>query len=86
MKKNKTKKIKDSTGRTTRYNMAITTKITLTQIKNLEITSKIFVKNLDYDAATNHSDTIRNEKTAIEYITTQQIEDIKSFITILTSN
>ena len=57
----KTSKIKDATGKTTRFNMVLNGELVLTD-DNKVVKNRLFTVNNDYDVSNNHSYTIRNEK------------------------
>ena len=61
----KTSKIKDATGKTTRFNIVLNGDIKLTD-NNKTINNRSFTVSNDYDVLNNHSDTIRNEKNSIQ--------------------
>ena len=60
----KTSKIKDATGKTTRFNLVLNGDLKLTNNKKI-VYNRLFTVNNDYDVSKNHSDTIRNEKIKI---------------------
>ena len=82
----KESRIKDSKGKTTRYNMTITTSIKLMNIISKEPYSKSFSRNEDFYVANSHADTISNEKSALKNITQLLSEDIKNFIILSAKN
>jgi len=86
LKKNTINKIKDTTGKVTRYNTVISAKVTLKNIDNLKIINKTFTKNYDYDVAKEHSQTIINAKEATSNIIQQISNDIINFITLFIKN
>jgi outer membrane lipopolysaccharide assembly protein LptE/RlpB len=55
----KTSKIKDTTGKTTRFNMVLNGELVLTD-DNKVVKNRLFTVNNDYDVSNNHSYTIRN--------------------------
>jgi len=86
LKKTKSNKIKDSTGKVTRFNIEISANLNLQNYYDTEIVSRIFSKNTDYEIADNHSKTVSNEKTAIKLTVQELSEEIKKFIIITTRN
>jgi len=79
-------KIKDATGKITRFNLTINGDLILINVKTLEETNKSFSKNQDYDVAENHSDTIKNEKQATKNVTRQLSEEVINFIMLIDKN
>tara|TARA_B100000780_G_C21068623_1_gene429850 strand:+ start:730 stop:1203 length:474 start_codon:yes stop_codon:yes gene_type:complete len=79
-------KIKDATGKITRFNLTINGDLILTNVKTLEEINKSFSKNGDYDVAENHSDTIKNEKQATKNVTRQLSEEVINFIILIDKN
>ena len=79
-------KIKDTTGKITRFNLTINGDLILINVKTLEETNKSFSKNQDYDVAENHSDTIKNEKQATKNVTRQLSEEVINFIMLIDKN
>ena len=55
----KVSKIKDATGKTTRFNLVLNGDLKLTY-SNKVVYNRMFTVNNDYDVSKNHSDTIRN--------------------------
>jgi len=82
----KTNKIKDITGKVTRYNLSITANIILKNLNNYENINKSINRSADFDVDKNHSNTIVNEKKATENIIQQLSDDIINFIILLTKN
>ena len=80
--KNKEAKIKDSTGKVTRYSLSVTANLKLINIEDKTEIKKIFTQNSNYDVAKNHSNTISNEKIATKNIIQQLSDDITNFITL----
>jgi len=79
----KTNKIKDKTGKVTRYDLSATANLELENLNNKRKIQKIFVRSGDYDVAQIYSDTINNERNLIRNITQQISDDIINFITLL---
>ena len=61
----KTSKIKDGSGKTTRFNVSLNANLKLTD-KNKVVYNRSFTTNSDYYVSNNHSDTIRNEKISLQ--------------------
>ena len=86
LKKTKSNKIKDSTGKVTRFNIEISANLNLQNYYDTEVISRTFSKNTNYEIADNHSKTVSNEKTAIKLTVQELSEEIKKFIIITTRN
>jgi len=80
LEKEKNFKIKSETGKITRYNLSITADLVLTNLKSKKKNQKLFKSNVDYSVASNHSETINNEKNAIKSAIQQLSNDIIIFI------
>ena len=61
----KTSRIKDATGKTTRFNLVLNGDLKLTD-NNKVVYNRMFTVSNDYDVSKNHSDTIRNEKNSMQ--------------------
>ena len=81
----KTSKIKDTTGKTTRFNLVLNGDLKLTD-SNKVIYNRIFTVNNDYDVSNNHSDTIRNEKNSIQNNIDSLSEEITKYIQLINLN
>ena len=84
--KKKENKIKNISGRVTRYNLSLFVKL---ELKNLEDNKRInqtFFRTLDYNVAKVHSDTISNENSATKNLMKQISSDIVSFIALSMRN
>jgi|TARA_B110000914_G_scaffold174715_1_gene155825 hypothetical protein len=82
----KNNKIKDKTGKVTRYGLLISTEVELTNLRNNNKIQKTFIREGDYNVAPIHSNTISNEKNAIKIIIQQLSEDIVRYISISMRN
>jgi len=82
LKKNKTIKIKDTTGKATRYKLTVSADMNLEDIIGVKTFYKKFTKSDDYDMAKNHSDTIYRENNTAINLTEQLSTEIINFITI----
>ena len=84
IKKKKQSKIKNTTGKTTRYNLSLSADIILKDINNLKKSNKSFIRNGDYDVANNYSDTVNNENNILKNLIEQLSDDIINFISTST--
>ena len=80
--KQKKIKIKEISGKVTRYNINLSALLKLTNNKNNEEIQKIVNRNADYNVATIHSNTINNENNATKNLTQQISTDIINFINL----
>ena len=78
--KNKSVKIKDKTGKVTRYNIRLSGDLLLKNNDSLEKTKKSFYHNSDFDVDANHTSTISNEKNAFSNTVRQLSEEITNYI------
>jgi hypothetical protein len=78
----KTIKIKNKTGKVTRYNLKISGDLSLKNNDSLQTVNKSFYQNSNYDVEANHTDTINNEKNAHSSIVQQLTREIANYITI----
>ena len=81
----KTSKIKDATGKTTRFNMVLNGELKLTD-DNKVVKNRLFTVNNDYDVSNNHSYTIRNEKNSIQNNIDLLSEEITKYIQLINLN
>jgi hypothetical protein len=81
----KASKIKDATGKTTRFNLVLNGDLKLTDNNNV-VYNKIFAVNNDYDVSNNHSVTIRNEKNSMQNNLDALLEEIIKFIQLIKFN
>jgi len=81
----KTRKIKDATGKTTRFNMVLNGDLKLTD-DNKVVNNRSFKISNDYDVSNNHSDTIRNEKNSIQRNIDALSEEITKYIQLINLN
>ena len=75
-------KIKEISGKVTRYSINLSALLKLTNNKNRKEIQKTFNRNADYDVATIHSDTINNENNATKNLTQQISTEIINFINL----
>ena len=81
----KTSKIKDATGKTTRFNLVLNGDLKLTNNKKI-VYNRMFTVNNDYDVSKNHSETIRNEKKSIQSNIDALSEEITKYIQLINLN
>jgi outer membrane lipopolysaccharide assembly protein LptE/RlpB len=81
----KTSKIKDTTGKTTRFNVILNGDLKLTD-NNKVVKNRSFTVSNDYDVSNNHSDTIRNEKNSIQNNIDLLSEEITKYIQLINLN
>ena len=81
----KTSKIKDTTGKTTRFNVILNGDLKLTD-NNKVVKNRSFTISSDYDVSNNHSDTIRNEKNSIQNNIDSLSEEITKYIQLINLN
>ena len=81
----KTSKIKDTTGKTTRFNVILNGDLKLTD-NNKVVYNRSFTASNDYDVSNNHSDTIRNEKNSIQNNIDSLSEEITKYIQLINLN
>ena len=81
----KTSKIKDTTGKTTRFNLILNGDLKLTD-NNKVVKNRSFTASNDYDVSKNHSDTMRNEKNSIQNNIDSLSEEITKYIQLINLN
>ena len=81
----KASKIKDATGKTTRFNLVLNGDLKLTNNKKI-VYNRLFTVNNDYDVSKNHSDTIRNEKNSMQNNINALSEEITKYIQLINLN
>ena len=81
----KASKIKDATGKTTRFNLVLNGDLKLTNNKKI-VYNRLFTVNNDYDVSKNHSDTIRNEKNSTQRNIDALSEEITKYIQLINLN
>ncbi len=86
IKKNKRVKEKDITEKVTKYVITLIVNLELEEIKNNTKLENVFEKDIQYNVAKNHSETIAKEKEAIKNLTRQTSEEIISFLNIYFRN
>ena len=85
IKKKKSIKIKDKTGKTARYTLTLMADLELVDLQKNKL-NKTFVQYEDYDVATIHSTTIQNQNGAIKIIIQKLSDDIINFIVLSMRN
>ena len=81
----KASKIKDATGKTTRFNLVLNGDLKLTD-NNKVVYNRMFTVSNDYDVSKNHSDTIRNEKNSMQNNINALSEEIAKYIKLINLN
>jgi ribosome-binding protein aMBF1 (putative translation factor) len=84
--KKKTNKIKNISGKITRYKLSFSATLMMKNIDTQKIINRNFNINSDYDVAKNYSETIKNEKNASKIAINQLSEEIKKVILFLARN
>tara|TARA_B100000795_G_C22731924_1_gene411716 strand:- start:156 stop:623 length:468 start_codon:yes stop_codon:yes gene_type:complete len=82
----KKSKIKDVTGRTTRFSSTLIADINLKNLNNQEVINKSFFVENDFDVSSSHGDTVRNEKNSIENNVNRLSDEISKFIQLINLN
>ena len=86
LKSNKEIKIKDISGKATRYNLTNSANVEIKNLKNQNVIKKNFTVSQDYEVATNYSDTIFNEKNIIQNNINKLSEDITKYLQLVALN
>ena len=86
IKKNKSVKEKNITNKVTKYSITLIVRLELEEIKNNKKLINNFEKETQYVVAKRHSETITNEKEAIEDLIKQISEEVISFLNIYFRN
>jgi len=86
VQKNKTIKIKNKSGKITRYNLTIIADLQLIDVDGEKKLQKTFARNGNYQIAKSHSDTINNENKTTKNIVQQLSSDIISYIIMVARN
>ena len=81
----KISKIKDTTGKTTRFSLVLNGDLKLTDNSKSNKNRSFSVSN-DYDVSNNHSDTIRNEKNSIQRNIDALSEEITKYMQLINLN
>ena len=86
IKKNKTSKIKNASGKVTRYTLGVNVDLTMTNIENQKRNQRSFSKSIDYNTNKIYSETINNEKNTYKLIIEELSEEIINFISFTNQN
>ena len=78
----KTSKIKDASGKTIRFNLILNGDLKLIDDRNFTY-NRLFTVSNDFDVSNNHSDTIRNEKNALQNNINKLSEEITKYIQLI---
>ena len=78
--KKKTNKIKNISGKITRYKLSFSATLMMKNIDTQKIINRNFNINSDYDVTKNYSETIKNEKNATKIAINKLSEEIKKVI------
>ena len=81
----KLSKIKDATGKTTRFNLVLNGDLKLADSNEI-VYSRMFTVNNDYEVSKNHSETIRNEKNSMQNNIDSLSEEIAKYIQLINFN
>jgi hypothetical protein len=84
--KKKENKIKNMSGRVTRYSLSLFVKLELKNLEDYKKINQTFLRSQDYNVAKVHSETISNESSATKNLIKQISSDIVSFITLSMRN
>ena len=79
-------KIKNVAGKTTRYNLRLSADVKLKDNYNQKEYNRLINVSSDYDVSNNHSDTIKNEKIALQRNIEKLSEEITKYIQLITLN
>tara|TARA_B110000967_G_C18642371_1_gene439173 strand:- start:199 stop:588 length:390 start_codon:yes stop_codon:yes gene_type:complete len=84
--KNKKIKIKDKTGKVTRYELSIRANLTIKDKATQKNINKSFSKSSGYQVSPSHTNTIANEKSVIKNLTQQLSDELTNFIIFSNKN
>ena len=84
--KKKTNKIKNISGKITRYKLSFSATLMMKNIDTQKIINRNFNIDSDYDVAESYSDTIKNEKIASKIAINKLSEEIKKVILFAARN
>lgn len=76
-------KIKNNSGKTTRYSTKFQADTLITNTYTLNVLRRTFSSTNDHDIGTTHSDTLNNEKNAIEYNINYISNEIVKYLKLL---
>ena len=80
LNKSKIGKIKDKSGKVTRYTIELAADLSIKKINDTKLISKSFNKSGDFDIATNHFDTLNKENSTTENIAKEITEEITRYL------
>ena len=80
--KKKTDKVKEASGKITRYMVSINVNMTVEEVKSSKMISKSFSKSGDFSVGRNHSDTIDAEKKMVKNLSEILAKDIIKYVNI----
>ena len=86
IKRERRDKIKNISGKITRYTLVLNTNLSFKNIKNQKTITKSFSQNTDYEVEDIHSNTVRNEKKASNMLTEALSDKIINFINFSLKN
>tara|TARA_B100000795_G_scaffold259856_1_gene235188 strand:- start:320 stop:781 length:462 start_codon:yes stop_codon:yes gene_type:complete len=86
IKRERRDKIKNISGKITRYTLVLNTNLSFKNIKNQKTITKSFSQNTDYEVEDIHSNTVRNEKKASNMLTEALSDKIINFINFSIKN
>ena len=80
LNKSKIGKIKDKSGKVTRYTIELAADLSIKKINDTKLISNSFNKSGDFDIATNHFDTLNKENSTTENIAKEITEEITRYL------
>ena len=80
LNQSKVGKIKDKSGKVTRYTIELAADLSIKKINDTKLISKSFNKSGDFDIATNHFDTLNKENSTTENIAKEITEEITRYL------
>ena len=86
LNKNKIGKIKDKSGKITRYTIELQAEISFKKTDNPKVISRSFSESNDYDIADNHFSTINRENTVTKNLVEGLSEDITRYLILYFKN
>ena len=86
LKKNKIGKIKDKSGKITRYTIELSADLSIKKLDDLSLISKSFNKSGDYNIAGNHFDTLNRENKIVKNIAEELTEEISRYLILYFKN
>tara|TARA_B100001029_G_C15056889_1_gene455103 strand:- start:99 stop:575 length:477 start_codon:yes stop_codon:yes gene_type:complete len=86
LNKNKIGKIKDKSGKVTRYTIELGADLSFKEVNNTKLIGKSFNKSGDFDIASNHFDTLNRENTTTSNIAEEITEEISRYLILYFKN